>query len=298
MGEVYRARDRRSGAMSRSRSCRAPSATDPDRRARFDREARLLAALNHLHIGAIYGVEDADGNPCLVLELVEGDTLAERIAKGPIPLTEALTIARQITDALDAAHEKGITHRDLKPANIKITPDGIVKVLDFGLAKAADGDGSGPDLTQSPTVSIGGTHDGVILGTATYMSPEQARGKPVDKRTDVWAFGCVLYEMLTGRVAFTGDTLSDTIAAILDREPDWSACPRRHPHPSGGSCSGASTRMRSAGCATSATRGPISRSIRAAHSLILLWSSPRPNSGSTPWLSGPALRAAAVLSSS
>ena len=134
-----------------------------------------------------------------MLELVEGDTLAERIATGPIPISEALTIARQIADALEAAHEKGIVHRDLKPANIKITPDGVVKVLDFGLAKAASGDASGPDLTQSPTVTIGGTRDGVILGTAAYMSPEQARGKPVDKRTDIWAFGCVLYEMLTGR---------------------------------------------------------------------------------------------------
>ena len=138
----------------------------------------------------------------LVLELVEGDTLAERIARGPLPINEALTIAHQIADALDAAHEKGIMHRDLKPANIKITPDGVVKVLDFGLAKAASGDGSVPDLTQSPTVTVGGTRDGVILGTAAYMSPEQARGKPIDKRTDVWAFGCVVYEMLTGRVAF------------------------------------------------------------------------------------------------
>ena len=231
MGEVYRARD---GTLGRDVAIKVlPSAfsIDPDRRARFAREARLLAALNHPHIGAIYGVEDGNGVRALVLELVEGDTLAERIARGPLPINEALTIAHQIADALDAAHEKGITHRDLKPANIKITPDGVVKVLDFGLAKAASGDGSVPDLTQSPTVSVGGTRDGVILGTAAYMSPEQARGKAIDKRTDVWAFGCVVYEMLTGRVAFGGDTLSDTIAAILDREPEWSALPAATPAP-------------------------------------------------------------------
>src|SRR6185503_16683957 len=179
--------------------------------ARLDREARLLATLNHPHIGAIYGLEELDGTPALVLELVEGDTLADRLAKGPLKITDALTIALQIADALDAAHEKGIVHRDLKPANIKITPTGIVKVLDFGLAKAAAGDTSGPDLTQSPTITIGGTHDGIILGTAPYMSPEQARGKAIDKRTDVWAFGCV--------------PLSDTIAAILGREPDWDRLP-------------------------------------------------------------------------
>jgi serine/threonine protein kinase len=231
MGEVYRARD---GTLGRDVAIKIlPRAfnIDPDRRARFDREARLLAALNHPHIGAIYGVEDSNGVRALVLELVEGDTLAERIARGSLPINEALTIARQIADALDAAHEKGITHRDLKPANIKITPDGVVKVLDFGLAKFARGDGSAPDLTQSPTVTADGTRDGVILGTPAYMSPEQARGKLIDKRTDVWAFGCVLYEMLTRRVAFGGDTLSDTIAAILDRDPEWSALPAVTPVP-------------------------------------------------------------------
>ena len=203
--------------------------TDPERRARFDREARLLASLNHPHIGAIYGVEDMDGTPALILELVDGDTLADRLERGPIAISEALNIARQIADALEAAHEKGIIHRDLKPANIKITPDGVVKVLDFGLAKAASGDASGPDLTQSPTLTIGGTRDGVILGTAAYMSPEQARGKPVDKRTDLWAFGCVLYEMLTSRPAFASDTISDTIARILERDPDWRALPAATP---------------------------------------------------------------------
>ena len=205
---------------------------DPERRARLEREARILATLNHPHIGAIYGIEEADGVRGLVLELVEGETLAERIAMvGPapgsdlhgLPITAALAIARQIADALDAAHEKGIVHRDLKPANIKITPDGAVKVLDFGLAKAASADSSSHDVSQS--------RDGVILGTAAYMSPEQARGHSVDKRGDIWAFGCVLYEMLTGRLTFPGDTVSDTIAKILEREPDWSALPAATPAP-------------------------------------------------------------------
>ena len=231
MGQVFRARDTKLDRDVAIKILPPAFNTDPDRRARFDREARLLAALNHPHVGAIYGVEDSSGVRALVLELVDGDTLAERIARGPLPINEALIIARQIADALDAAHEKGITHRDLKPANIKITSDGVVKVLDFGLAKAASGEGSGPDLTQSPTVTVGGTRDGVILGTAAYMSPEQARGKAIDKRTDVWAFGCVVYEMLTGRVAFAGDTLSDTIVAILDREPEWSALPTATPAP-------------------------------------------------------------------
>ena len=179
--------------------------------------------------------------------------------RGHIAISEALNIARQIADALEAAHEKGIVHRDLKPANIKITPDGVVKVLDFGLAKAASGDASGPDLTQSPTVTIGGTRDGVILGTAAYMSPEQARGKPVDKRTDIWAFGCVLYEMLTGRAAFAGDTISDTIAAILEREPDWRALPAATPPSVTRLLQRCLERIRSAGCTTSPTRGSRSR---------------------------------------
>ena len=231
MGEVYRARDTTLGRDVAIKILPTIFSTDPDRRARFEREARVLAALNHPHIGAIYGVEESDGIRALVLELVDGETLAERIARGPIPIGEALTIAQQITDAIEAAHEKGIVHRDLKPANIKITPDGIVKVLDFGLAKTAIGDGSGPDLTRSPTITQGGTRDGMLLGTAAYMSPEQARGKPSDKRTDIWAFGCVLYEMLTGHAAFAGDTLSDTIAAILGREPDWSVLPTATPVP-------------------------------------------------------------------
>ena len=184
----------------------------------------MLAALNHPNIAVIHGIEDADGAPALVLELVEGLTLAERLAR-PIPVTEALTIARQIADALEAAHDKGIIHRDLKPANIKITSAGVVKVLDFGLAKVSARDGAGPDLSQSPTVTAGGTRDGMILGTPAYMSPEQTRGQAVDERADIWAFGCVLYEMIAGRTAFAGDTVSDTIAAILDREVNWGALP-------------------------------------------------------------------------
>ena len=201
----------------------------PDRLARFQREAEVLASQNHQNIGAIYGLEEADGIRALVLELVEGDTLADRLQRGPVPVAASLTMARQNIDALDAAHEKGIVHRDLKPANIQIATDGVVKMLDFGLAKAAAGDRSTPDLTQSPTVTVGGTRDGVILGTAAYMSPEQARGRPVDKRADLWAFGCVLYEMFTGRAAFARETISDTIAAILEREPDWTRLPEAIP---------------------------------------------------------------------
>ena len=229
MGEVYRARDTKLGREVAIKILPRLFTGDRERLARLEREARMLASLNHPHIGAIYGVEDMDGTPALILELVDGDTLAERIAKGPLSIGEALNIARQVADATEAAHEKGIVHRDLKPANIKITPDGIVKVLDFGLAKAALGDASGPDLTQSPTLTAGSTRVGVILGTAAYMSPEQARGKVVDKRTDLWAFGCVLYEMLTGRSAFASETISDTIARILERDPDWGALPAATP---------------------------------------------------------------------
>ena len=200
MGEVYRARDTKLGRDVAIKILPSHFTSDPDRLARFEREARVLASLNHPHIGAIYGLEDADGVRALVLELVQGETLADRIARGPIPLNDALAIARQIVDALDAAHERGIVHRDLKPANIKITPDHKAKVLDFGLAKAVASGDATADLTQSPTMTAG-TCAGVILGTAAYMSPEQARGLTVDKRTDIWAFGCVLYEMLSRRAA-------------------------------------------------------------------------------------------------
>jgi hypothetical protein len=225
MGEVYRARDSKLGRDVAIKILPQIFTNDPERLARFEREARMLAALNHPHIGAIYGVEDTESVHALVLELVEGDTLAERLRRAPVPVTDALAIALQIAEALESAHERGIIHRDLKPANVKVTPEGKVKVLDFGLGKAVVSNTTGPDLTQAPTVTVSGTYEGAILGTAAYMSPEQARGKTVDKRTDIWAYGCVLYEMLTRRRAFAGETSSDTIAAILEREPDWTKLP-------------------------------------------------------------------------
>jgi serine/threonine protein kinase len=231
MGEVYRARDTKLRRDVAIKILPQIFTSDPERLARFEREAQMLAALNHSHIGAIYGVEDGGGVRALVLELVEGETLAERLRRGAIPVAEALAIARQIADALEVAHERSIIHRDLKPANIKITPDGQVKVLDFGLAKAVVSNTAGPDFSQSPTLTEDGTLEGAILGTAAYMSPEQARGKTVDKRTDIWAYGCVLYEMLTGRKAFAGETASDAIAAILEREPDWTKLPAAAPAP-------------------------------------------------------------------
>ena len=229
MGEVYRARDSKLGRDVAIKVLPAAFLIDPERRARFDREARMLATLNHPNIGAIYGFEESDGLRALVLELIEGDTLAERIVREPIPLDEVLRIARGMAEALDAAHDKGIVHRDLKPANIKLTPSGSVKVLDFGLAKAMTDDGRTGTLTDSPTVTVGGTRSGLLLGTAAYMSPEQARGKPVDRRTDIWAFGCVVYQMLARRPAFGGESVSDTLVAVLDRDPDWSALPASMP---------------------------------------------------------------------
>ena len=226
MGEVYRAHDTRLRRDVAIKILPRSFTSDLTRLARFEREARMLAALNHPHIGAIYGLEEADGARALVLELVHGETLGERIVRGPIPLSETLFLARQMADALEAAHEKGIIHRDLKPANIKLTPDGVLKILDFGLAKAAS-DAAPSDVI--PTVTIEGTGDGVIIGTAAYMSPEQARGRPVDKRGDVWAFGVVLYEMLTGRRAFAGNTTSDVLAKVIEREPDWTALPASTP---------------------------------------------------------------------
>src|SRR5436309_14092847 len=229
MGEVYRARDSKLGREVTLKLLPPLFATDDDRVARFKREAQLLASLNHPHIGAIYGFEDADNVPALVLELVEGDTLYDRVRRGPLPLPEALAVAQQIADALDAAHRAGIIHRDLKPSNIKITPDGVVKVLDFGLAKALAAEGSGPDLSKSPTMTADGTIAGVILGTAAYMSPEQARGQPVDKRTDIWAFGCLLFDMLTGSSAFGRETVTDTIVAVVGAEPSWKSLPADTP---------------------------------------------------------------------
>ena len=229
MGEVYRARDTKLERDVALKVLPPAFTSDADRAARFEREARLLASLNHPHIAAIYGFESCGEVPALVLELVDGDTLADRVRRGPLPLSEAVAVAQQLADALDAAHSSGIIHRDLKPANIKLTPEGVVKVLDFGLAKAHAAEGAASDLSKSPTLTAGGTDAGVILGTAAYMSPEQARGKALDKRTDIWAFGCVLYEMLAGRRAFGGETFSDTVATILEREPDWSALPPATP---------------------------------------------------------------------
>jgi serine/threonine-protein kinase len=233
MGEVYRARDTRLGREVAIKILPRAFKDDPDRLARFEREARVLASLNHPHIGAIYGLEDADDVTALVMELVEGEDLSQKIeglrAQGSgLPLNEALPIARQIAEALEAAHDQGIIHRDLKPANIKVRTDGTVKVLDFGLAKAADPAGSSSGLTMSPTLSLA-TQAGVLLGTAPYMPPEQAKGKTVDKRADLWSFGCVLFEMLTGRRPFEGETISDVLARIIEREPDWTALPAKTP---------------------------------------------------------------------
>jgi Tol biopolymer transport system component len=243
MGEVYRATDARLGRDVALKVLPAAFASDPERLARFEQEARLLAALNHPNIAAIHGLEEAGGVRFLVLELVPGATLAERLRAGPIETREALVIARQVAEALEAAHDRGIIHRDLKPANVKVTPDGRVKVLDFGLAKAfalpeaspgdagagsrSAGTGGSPaaGIGESPTATYGATREGIILGTAAYMSPEQARGRPLDRRTDIWSFGCLLFEMLTGRQAFGGDTLSDTIARILERDIDLKMLP-------------------------------------------------------------------------
>ena len=233
MGEGYRARDSRLNRDVALKVLPDAFARDSERLARFKREAQVLAALNHPHIAAIYEIEEADGVQALVLELVEGPTLADRIASGRILLDEALPIARQIADALEAAHEQGIVHRDLKPANIKITPDGVVKVLDFGLARAGPTEAGhyAPDATALPTITSPAmmTSAGTILGTAAYMSPEQAKGRTADKRSDVWGFGCVLYEMLTGKRAFDGTDMSDTMAAVLRAEPDWTIVPSETP---------------------------------------------------------------------
>src|SRR6516225_7404877 len=230
MGEVYKARDSRLNRDVAIKVLPADVAADHDRLTRFEREAQVLASLNHPNIAQIHGVDDSSGTPALVMELVEGPTLADRIAKGPIPLDEALPIAKQIAEALEAAHEQGIIHRDLKPANIKVRGDGTVKVLDFGLAKAFDPVAStAGNATTSPTLSPHATQAGLILGTAAYMAPEQARGKAVDKRADIWAFGCVLYETLTSRRAFEGDDLSIMLASVLTKEPEWTPLPPETP---------------------------------------------------------------------
>ena len=279
MGEVYRARD---GKLNRDVAIKVlPEAVaeDAERLARFQREAQVLAALNHPHIAAIYGLEKSGEVEALVLELVEGETLAEKIARGPIPVDEALAIARQIADALEAAHEKGIVHRDLKPANVKVTPEGKVKVLDFGLAKALTGDPSSPDATHSPTLTAAATQAGVVIGTAAYMSPEQARGKAVDKRADIWAFGAVLYEMLAGRKAFEGETVSDTLAAVLRADIDWAALPPQTPP---------SVRRVLRRCLD---RDPKTRFRDVADARIEMDAAPEPADVPTPTAPGPARRA-------
>ena len=238
MGEVYRARDTKLNRDVALKILPELFAADADRLARFMREAQTLASLNHPNIAAIYGIEESPspssgqtGIRALIMELVEGEDLSERVARGPIPLDEAVAVAKQMADALAAAHEQGIIHRDLKPANVKVRPDGTVKVLDFGLAKAMEpAAGSSPIASQSPTLTtpaLAGmmTGVGMILGTAAYMSPEQARGRAVDKRTDIWAFGCVLYEMLSGRRPFEAEDVSMTLASVMMKEPEWAALP-------------------------------------------------------------------------
>jgi len=229
MGVVWRAEDTQLGRDVALKFLTETFAADAERLARFEREAKLLASLNHANIATIHGLAEAEGQRFLVLEFVPGDDLAVRLQSGPLPVAEAVTICRQLTEALDAAHERGILHRDLKPANIKVTPDGGVKVLDFGLAKTWETETISGDLSASPTLTHQMTRAGVILGTAAYMSPEQARGRTTDKRTDIWSFGCILFELLSGRTAFSGETVSDNIAAILKAEPEWSLLPATTP---------------------------------------------------------------------
>jgi serine/threonine-protein kinase len=233
MGEVYRARDTRLDRDAAVKILPELFAADPERLVRFEREAKTLASLNHPHIAQIYGIEEMPGGSgtALVMELVEGDDLSVRIARGPMTVAEALPIAQQIADALEAAHDRGIIHRDLKPANIKVSAEGVVKVLDFGLAKAIEGRDTSVDAANSPTMAMTGTVAGLILGTAGYMAPEQARGQVVDRRVDVWAFGVVLFEMLTGKQAFSGDTISDVLASVLKNDLDWALLPKNLPEP-------------------------------------------------------------------
>jgi hypothetical protein len=229
MGDVYQASDTKLGRSVAIKVLPDAFATDADRVARFEREARVLASLNHPHIAAIYGIEQSGGRTFVVMELAAGETLAARIARGKLPLDEALPIATQLAEALEAAHGRGIVHRDLKPANITVDRDSKVKVLDFGLAKAFAGDAAQVNVSNSPTMSLGATSPGMILGTAAYMSPEQAKGKETDRTTDIWAFGCVLYEMLTGRAAFEGETVGEILGSVFKAEPDWTRLPANTP---------------------------------------------------------------------
>ncbi|HEY7698313.1 MAG TPA: serine/threonine-protein kinase, partial [Vicinamibacteria bacterium] len=227
MGEVFRATDTKLKREVALKILPDRFASDPERMARFSREAQVLASLNHPNIASIHGLEESEGRRALVMELVDGETIADRLGRGPIPFEEALRIGKQVAEALEEAHERGIVHRDLKPANVKITSSGVVKLLDFGLAKALEGDsaGSSRELSQSPTFSAAATAAGMILGTAGYMSPEQARGQKVDRRSDIWSFGIFLYEMLTGKPAFSGGTVSDVLASVLKTDIEWDAVP-------------------------------------------------------------------------
>jgi serine/threonine protein kinase len=231
MGEVYRARDARLGRDVAIKALPVEFARDPERVARFEREAKLLASLSDPHIAGLYGLEEVGGARYLVLERVEGESLAARLARGALGVEETVAVAIQIASGIEAAHESGIVHRDLKPANVMLTPSGTVKILDFGLARSGSSEraASQTDLSASPTITHAATQAGMILGTAAYMSPEQARGKPLDRRTDIWSFGCIVYECLTGRPLFEGETVSDLIARILERAPDWSALPSATP---------------------------------------------------------------------
>jgi serine/threonine protein kinase len=259
MGEVYKATDTNLKRAVAIKVLPASVAADAERLARFQREAEVLASLNHPNIAAIHGLERSGNMTALVMELVEGPTLADRIARGAIPIDEAIPIAKQIAEAVEAAHEQGIIHRDLKPANIKVRTDGTVKVLDFGLAKAlSEGPGASNDhrLSMSPTITSPAamTSTGVILGTAAYMAPEQARGRPVDKRADIWAFGCVLLEMLTGRAAFHGEAVTDTLGAVIHAEPEWSLLPKATPPSIRALCAAACTKTCACDCRQSAMR--------------------------------------------
>jgi serine/threonine protein kinase len=265
MGEVYRARDAKLGRDVAVKVLPEAFARDAERLARFQREAKVLASLNHPNIASIYGLEDSGSTHALVMELVEGPTLSDRIGSGPIPIEESLRIAKQITEALEYAHEHGIVHRDLKPANVKVTSDDAVKVLHFGLAKAVQGDGCETDPANSPTISAMSTQAGTLLGTAAYMSPEQAKAKPVDRRADIWAFGCVLYEMLTGKMAFHGESVTDILAAVIKEESIGPSSPRPRPCECVSSCSVACKRTRSSVCKLLATPAFHSTKFSPAH---------------------------------